>query len=153
GVLLFLTSFARAEAPAINGDPEVKPDGSSRFMVQGEFRSSVDAARDSALHAAQEQMRAWLAKQDPPVHRKPSLETIRREMNPLDHALASEPLEKSNDLMYKMTMEFEMRPQHVRDLREQERVVVGIGTFGGMLAILGVVALFFRIDEWTKGYL
>lgn len=151
GLFALLAPSGRgAELPEPNGEPVLREDGSVRFRAQGEFRSSPQAARDSALQAVQEQMRAWLAKQDPPVRRAPTLDAIGRTVR------QQEPMQEESvagGRMYKATLVVDLTPAHVRDLRERDRAYSGVWTLGGVLAILGVVALFFRIDEWTKGFL
>ncbi len=59
----------------------------------------------------------------------------------------------SNDKMYKITLDVEITPGQVRNLYGRERIALGMWTLGGLMGILGVVALLFRLDEWTKGYL
>ncbi|MCE9530955.1 MAG: hypothetical protein K8T89_07510 [Planctomycetes bacterium] len=152
-ILFSLAAKARAENPAINGEPLIRPNGSIVFLVQGEFRPSVDSARDSALHTAQEKMRDWLSRQDPAIRRAPSMETIRREMKPHEFTLQEEQILNQQDRMYRMMIEVEMQPKHVRALRESERVTLGLWTLGGILGILAVIAALFFVDEWTKGYL
>jgi hypothetical protein len=144
---------ASAETPSARDETALQPDGSVRFVVQGEFRPSVASARESALQVAQERMREWLAKQNPPIRRVPSLETIRREMIRHELSPQEEQILNRKDKMYKVTLEVELQPKQVRSLRERDRVITGMWTLGGLLAILGVLALLFRIDEWTKGYL
>ncbi len=144
---------ARGDTPTVNGDPTIQPDGVACFAVQGEFRPSLASARESALQTAQERMREWLGKQNPPIRRVPSLETIRREMIRHEGPPQQEQILNQKDKMYKVTMEVVLHPKHVRGLRERDRVVTGFWTLGGLLGILGIAAVLFRIDEWTKGYL
>jgi hypothetical protein len=156
GILLLIVGSqwcAGADSPVVNDDPALQPDGSARFVVQGEFRPSIASARESALQVAQERMRDWLSKQNPPIRRVPSLEMIRREMVRHETTPQEEQILNRKDKMYKITMEVELRPKHVHALRERERVVSGMWTLGVLLALLGVVSLLLRIDEWSKGYL
>jgi hypothetical protein len=149
---MWLASRSSAsESPPASGEPEVREDGSVRFRAQGEFRSNQHAARENALHAVQDQMRAWLAKQEPPIRRAPSLDVINREMIHQQEPVQEETVGK--DRMYKITIVVDLTPAHVRDLRERDRAFSGLWTLGAVLAILCVVSLAFRIDEWTKGYL
>ena len=140
-----------AETPVVNGEPLLQPDGTIRFRIQGEFRPSLESARESARQTAQERMRDWLGKQNPPIRRVPSLDNIRR-MVRQEYSPQQEMLNQK-DTMYKITMDVDLHPKNVRDLRERDRVLTGIWTLGGLLALLGIAALLFRIDEWTKGYL
>lgn len=150
-VALFAVSFVQADARNTTGGPELLPDGTRRFVARGDFRGNVAAARDSALVAAQIQIRSWLVQQDPPIRHVPSLDTIRREM--LRHTDQPEEETVLGDREYKVTAIVELRPYHVHSLRSRDRTVSGLWLLGGGLAILGVVAIFLRIDEWTKGFL
>jgi hypothetical protein len=144
---------AKPSAPiAVNGEP-VREGNCWRFRVQGEFRPSVDSARESALRTAQEHIRDWLAKQETPIHHVPSIETIRTRMSVNEIARQEEQILNQSDRMYKMTVAVDLRPELMRELRERDRVGLGVWAFGGVVGILGLVVLLFRVDEWTKGYL
>lgn len=152
-VFMCARSNAQPETPVVNGDPVMQPNGSLRFLVQGEFRPSLNSARESAVQTAQERLREWLGKQYPAVRRVPSLDTIRREMLRHEGPVQQEQILNQKDSMYKVTMEVELKPKHIRELRERDRVVTGMWTLGGLLALLGIAIFLFQIDEWTKGYL
>jgi hypothetical protein len=149
--MMFLISQSLAQSRTPAGDPEIQENGAVRFSVQGKFRGNVNAARDSAVEAAQERLRSWLAEQAPPIRHVPSLDTIRREM--IRQQETPEKEQVDNETQYRVTLSVEMQPSHIRALRARDRTGSGIWMLGGVLAILGVVALFFRVDEWTKGYL
>jgi hypothetical protein len=155
--LLFAGPSLRAAPVVVNGDPFTKSTGALLFRVQGEFRPSIESARESVLHAAQLRLRDWLAQQNPPIRRVPSLDQIYREMKRVEQPPQVEQILISEDnsqvKMYKITMDVEFLPKQIRDLRERDRISFGMRTFGGLLGILGVAALLFRLDEWTKGYL
>ena len=55
--------------------------------------------------------------------------------------------------MYKITLDVEIKPGRSAHLCGRERIALGMWSLGGLLGILGVVALLFHLDEWTKGYL
>lgn len=147
------SNTAEAQTESGRDDLAHQSDGTVRFVVQGEFRTSIASARESALQAAQERMREWLGKQNPPIRRAPSLESIDREMIKKEHSPQEEQILDRKDKMYKVTLEVDLKPKDVRSLRERDRVVSGLWTLGGLLAIIGVIALLFRLEEWTKGYL
>jgi hypothetical protein len=149
--MLFMASIALAETRSTSGDAEIQENGSVRFTVQGKFHSNLNDARHSALLAAQQRLREWLAKQDPPIRHVPTLDVIRREM--LRQQSAPQEGEALNETQYRIEMTVEMQPSHIRALRSRDRTSSGVWLLGGALAILVVVGLFFRIDEWTKGFL
>lgn len=147
-LLLALGSRSAAEQP-INGDPVVQSDGQVRFLVQGEFRGNIDAARESAYRTAQEQLREWLARQSPAVQLVPSIETIRREMNAREFSPQEEAL-SHGDRMYKVTMEVTLSPKLVRELRARQRVATGIWSLGLVVGMLAILATFRWLDRWTR---
>ena len=55
--------------------------------------------------------------------------------------------------MYRVKVAVKVRPEHVRELRSQERASDGLWILAGLGALAGVLAVFFKIDAWTKGYL
>ncbi len=144
-ILMLSASHAWAQTPA------VERGGNVVFVVPGEFRPNVDSATESALRNAQDRIREWLDKQQPPVRHVPSIETIRREMNPRPYAPEEEAILNQNDKMYKVTMEVTLTPKLLRDLRERDRVQVGLGILAGLLSILGIVWVVCRLDEWQPG--
>jgi hypothetical protein len=153
-VALLAASGAGAESPIVKGEPAVQPNGAVRFLVQGKFLPSVEQARESALRTAQDRLRDWLSLQSPPIRTVPTIETILREKMILhEFPPQEEQILDQQDRVYKMTMEIELQPSQVRDLRQRDRLTAALGALGVLLALLGVVVLFFRLDEWTKGYL
>ncbi len=155
-VALLASAAALAESPESNGVPVVQSNGAVRLTAQGDFQSSVAKAKESAWRAAQDRLRDWLAQQSPPIHAVPSMETIRkqqmvvRESAPQEEQILNENL---NEKFYRIKVEVELKPKQMRELRERDRVGASIISLGGLIAMLGLVVAFFRLDEWTKGYL
>src|SRR5207237_10596346 len=56
------------------------------------------------------------------------------------------------DLMF-VEYEVAVSAEQVRELRTQDRVLLGLKVFAGVAAAALAGFLFLRIDEWTKGYL
>ena len=132
-ILICLPSSARVGQPL---DDRGQP---FRFVAQGEYRGQLDAARDSTLHAAQDQLREWLEKQNPPIHRVPSLDAIKRDMLRQENPPQKEKV--LSDTMYKVTMEFELTPVQIRSLRSSDRTATGLWILAGITAILGVLII------------
>jgi hypothetical protein len=55
--------------------------------------------------------------------------------------------------MYRVTVAVRVEPQHIRELRSLERSSEALWVLAGLGGVAGVLAMFFRIDSWTKGYL
>lgn len=151
GLLLLLALGSRSSADQpINGEPVTRSDGQVCFLVQGEFRPSIEAARESAYRTAQERLRDWLARQSPPVRQVPSIETIRKEMNAREYSPQEEQILNQSDRMYKITMEVTLSPKMVRELRERERVALGVWVLGLLTGMLAILATCRWIDRWTQ---
>ncbi len=151
-VVLMGTSATFADMPSVNGDPTETADGREYFRVQGEFRSSADSARESALRNFQDKLRVWLAKKEPPIHHVPDVESIRRDMKAKVVSVQEEQILDSQERMYKMTMEFELLPDQVRALRERDRVAIGLWLLGGSMAIIGFFAIVLRLHGRNRQY-
>jgi len=136
-------------APVAADEPVVQANGNVRFLFRGEFRPNMASARESALQAGQEKMRDWLTRQDPSVHRWPSLDMIRREMNPQELSVQEEQILNQKDRMYKVTMEIELQPKQVRALRGTQRVVEGFWALSSLMTLLSIAAAIFFAHQWT----
>ena len=55
--------------------------------------------------------------------------------------------------MYQAEVAVKVRPEHIRELRARERSSEALWVLAGLGGLAGVLAVFFRIDAWTKGYL
>jgi hypothetical protein len=128
------------------------------FTVPGGWEKSKELARDSAIRAAVDKLHEYLMQQDPPVTHKPTTKFI------LDNKLMIEQLEKTDEeyvpssdatseKMYRMTIALKVDPEHVRELRSRDRSPEVLWILAGLGGLAAVVAGFFRVDSWTKGYL
>jgi hypothetical protein len=160
-IILVASAIARA-GTADASVPTLGSDGAVRFKATGKFRPTKTAAHESALSAAQEKIRTWLSSQNPPINRVPSLETVSKDMvrNPserevdasLDDDGKTEPGLKLGT-MYIGTLEIELTSAQIRELRARERCLSGLWLLGEIMTVFGVILVFFRFEEWTKGYL
>jgi hypothetical protein len=132
-----------------------------RLRVEGEWRSSPEKALADALEAAQKHLYAELSGLKPPIHFVPEPAVINDKLvvsHSPEERVFPFPSDRADgtidhQTMVKMTLDLEVRPGHLRELRREERVASGGWLLGGVSALLAVVALFFRFDEWTRGYL
>ena len=155
----FVGHAARAVALSPNGASEPAPPepGSYVFNARGGLQDSEDKARDDALDEAQKRIRIHLLSQDPPIRRFPSLETIRTEMVRRWGVIAEERIKDPDSplrgtVWYRTSVEIELKPEHIRELRGEQRSLTAAWWVGGLAAVAAVVAMFFRFDESTKGY-
>ena len=125
-----------------------------RFQVQGGWYPNEDKALESALEEAQDQLKAQLASLDPPVGRLPDVSYIRDKLVRKKYPPAKKWFEDPTNADYiMMTLDIEVLPEHLRTLRREERVASAAWLMGGTSLLVAVVSLFFRFEEWTKGYL
>ncbi|QVL32219.1 hypothetical protein KIH39_25855 [Telmatocola sphagniphila] len=156
-----------SQAADLDTEKDVKKtnDGTVTFVVR---TKSPKANREEALEAGLEDAQAFISNY---LHQKehccaytPSIDFIRQNMlkNTIPH---EEPFPSSNspgetngkrsDLGYFYTVELQLEmPQSMeQQFRKAGRVVSGLWALGCSVAALLVIGAFFRLDEWTKGYL
>jgi hypothetical protein len=141
-----LVPRSRAEA-APKGPTEISE------SVEGEWSSSPEAARESALRAAQRRLQIVLAETTPPVNRAPSLDMIQDELIIGVHREQERFEGRINGTMYKITLDLKVGPNALKELRREDRVAWAAWLMGGISIVLGLVSIGFRLDEWTRGYL
>jgi hypothetical protein len=121
------------------------------FLATGEFESTKEKARESAIQAALEKLHEHLQQQNPPIHRMPTSEMVRKMLLNDQEKVLEEPVDGGT--MYKMTVAVRVEPEHVREVRSRERSSEALWVLAGLAGLGAVLAVFFRIDSWTKGYL
>jgi len=141
-----------------------KPEEPTFTVVSTTFFPTKEKAREDAIQAAVDRVHDYLLQQEPPVTRMPSIEMVRKMV--IKHPKASEadaefgvvtaqPVEspgKTEDY-YQVEIAIKVRPEHIRELRSKDRSSEALWVLAGLAGLAAVVAGFFRIDAWTKGYL
>jgi hypothetical protein len=136
------------------------------FTVAGDaYDATKEKARETAIHEAVQKVHDYLLEQDPPVNRMPTIEMVRKML--IKHPGASEadaefglvreqPIEPPGgkvETRYQVEVAVKVRPEHIRELRSQERSSEALWVLAGLAGLALVCAVFFKIDAWTKGYL
>jgi hypothetical protein len=128
------------------------------LTVQGGFEKSKELARESAIRAAVDKLHDYLLEQNPPVTQKPNTKFIRKllidqleKIEPSDEPIMSR--DGKPEQMYRATIALKVDAEQIRDLRSQDRSSEALWILAGLGGLAAVVAGFFRIDAWTKGYL
>jgi hypothetical protein len=125
--------------------------------------SNVAEAEEDALTNARSVIEERLAKLDPPVVYRPSLNEVKNEFARKDSLTTHPPSQaereelakhavSSNKLLY-AELDVEVTADQIRELRTRDRVSLALRAFSGLTFIALASFLFLRADEWTKGYL
>ena len=104
---------------------------------------NTEEGRAACLRLTRGLLRAHLAEQDPPITIVPSEEWIEKN-------LITSSVPTSDGLIQ---LKLELTPEQMRQLRSEQRMYDSGRLFGVILAGIGVVFLFLRLDHWTRGYL
>jgi hypothetical protein len=123
--------------------------------------TAAEAEKD-ALEQAQRRIEEKLAELDPPVRHRPTVAEVKarylRKDSLQPRPLSAEQKEEyararlRTDLVF-VDCEVTVSAEQVRELRAQDRVLLGLKVIGGVAAAALAGFLFLRLDEWTKGYL
>jgi hypothetical protein len=137
--------------PAVaENTPKAQP-----WRVTGYGKDRADAEAD-AWEKAQQQVADYLAGLNPPVEWRPSPEYVKE--------LAKQPPEvegpeeRAVGKVYKVTLTVDVGShlqdilKHDRHHRMEVRQLLLAKVLGGLVVLLAVVALYFRLEEYTKGY-
>ena len=132
-----------------------KPPEEPTFRIQGGLETTREAARESAIRAAVDEVLKRLTEEQPPVYKRPPMELVRRMIldgqdRVIDHQIQ---FPTGTETRFEVEVAVKIRPEHIRELRSQERASDGLWVLAGLGGLAGVLALFFKIDTWTKGYL
>ena len=128
------------------------------LTATGGFEGTKEKARDSAIRAAVEKLHDYLLQQDPPVERMPTTKFVRKLLIESQEKVTDtdDPVltgSGSSEKMYRVTVALKVNPEHIRELRSQERSAEALWVLAGLGGLAAVFAGFFRLDAWTKGYL
>ena len=126
-------------------------------------------AEKDALEQAQRRIEEKLAELDPPVRHRPTLAEVKanylrkdsrhprrlteEQKKAYEKTFADAGLKYDLDSLVFVDYEVTVSAEQVRELRAQDRVLLGLKVFAGVAAAALAGFLFLRIDEWTKGYL
>jgi hypothetical protein len=144
----------RSARPSQPAEPPKPPE--PNVTAQGGFEKSKELARESAIRAAVDKLHEYLLEQDPPVTHRPTTKFVRKVMIEQLEKVDEENVLSSDgksEKMYRVTIALKVDGEHVRELRSQDRSSEALWILAGLGGLAAVVAGFFRIDAWTKGYL
>jgi hypothetical protein len=141
-------AFEGAPVAADNGPKPMQP-------VVGYGRKLEDAEQD-ALEKAHKEVLDYLASQNPPVQWQPSPEYVSR--NLVKHREEEGPEQREIGPVYKVTLTVDVGShlqdilKHDRHHRMEVRQLLLAKVLGGLVVLFAIAALYFRLEEYTKGY-
>ncbi len=121
-----------------------------------------EAALNDALIMARIEVMKQLQALEPPVEAKPSMVAMKHEYMKKDSLHEIQPddavreewkASKLNSNRIWVELDVELTEDHVQRLRSSDRVTLMLRVAGVFLTIFAAVYGFFRLDDWTKGYL
>lgn len=140
------------------GQAVVSSSKATLLRIEGDWQTSREEAFRKALEAAQEQVLAHLREQGWRVETRPTLQDVQTKM------LRNQQEEErtfDNDVgrLRRFVLEVQITPEvrdHLlkqdRELRTQQRMLWLGKVLSGLVIFLAAAAIYFRLDEWTKGY-
>lgn len=156
-----LAAHAAADSPRHAAKTDIDRTSFSKTIT--EFGLSAEDAEQVARKTARTEVKEFLRHQDPPlVWRRPTDELDKFVVK--DSVQTEEITEQEQKLRelgfrYRTTLKVEVKPRDYREILEadyqheleQRHWLVG-KALAGLVVLLGTVAVYFRLDEWTKGY-
>jgi hypothetical protein len=143
-------------AQAIKNPPDATPEKNPTWVVQGWAEKREDAEQ-FALQKAQEEVVAHFAKQGISLGWVPPLTYIEKlvKSRSSERKAFDEPL----GIVDEVSLQVELSSRDVRDIlkhdrdqRARVRMMFTGKVLAGLVALFGVVAGYFRLEEATKGY-
>jgi hypothetical protein len=127
------------------------------WKVTGYGKTIQDAEQD-ALERAHKEVLDYLAGLNPPVEWQPSVDYVARKL--VKQREEDGPKMREFGPVYEMTLTIDVASnqqqqdilKHDRQHRMEVRQLVLLKIVGGLVALLAVVAVYFRLEEYTKGY-
>jgi hypothetical protein len=138
------------QAPAAENAPKTLP-----WKVTG-YGRKIEEAEQDALEKAHKEVLDYLAGLNPPVEWRPSLDYVNR--NLVRQREEEGPEQREIGPVSKMTLTVDVGShlqdilKHDRHHRMEVRQLLMAKVLGGLVVLLAVVALYFRLEEYTKGY-
>jgi hypothetical protein len=150
---------AQEPAQAEGSDPAaaVVEDGTARWTVRGAGQTRDDA-KEMALKEAHQKVVEYLARQNPPIEWRPTADYV------VSARLVKEERSEKKDsptlgLTYWSILDVQLGPKAFRDILEMDRQarvlqreILVAKVLAVLVSIFTAVALYFRLDEATKGY-
>jgi hypothetical protein len=148
---------APAMAAAPDGPPR-KPQSRFTLTVEGWGETEKDAEHD-ALKKAQNEIRAYLVEQNHPLQWRPSLEYIHDHLVKQSPPLPDKDFGEPVNTLHGICLRIEISPKDWQEMLRQDRLMRADARMMllakllvGVVAFLGAVAGYLRLEEMTKGY-
>jgi hypothetical protein len=156
-----LKRIRSARAPAPRRLPEAPPRGVDRnysLDVEGRGLTEKDAEQN-ALKGAQDEVRVFLAEQNHSFEWRPSLDYINNHLVKKSDPLPPEDFGDPLGTLQGVVLHLEIGSKDWQDMLRQDRLaradsrmLLLAKLLVGLVALLGAVAGYLRLEEMTKGY-
>ncbi|VTS05161.1 hypothetical protein [Tuwongella immobilis] len=125
-----------------------------RLRVESSWQPSPERALDDAIESAWLKLQVHLEHAQPPIRSSLSRERIRTLVQnpqiPARMEWFGPPIAAN---MYKQTIELELAPEILRELRARDRVTSALVGIGSGFFVLALIVGLWKINDWTLGYL
>lgn len=127
------------------------------FQARGNYLPTLEEARESALEKARDRLATILRSHGIQRFMLPSLDWIERQLVLKEYTRQNretiEDQELENKELVQLTYQLQLTPTHMRAFRKMERTSLSAIAVG-LLAVAFLASwLYYRLDEWSKGYL
>jgi hypothetical protein len=145
---------AKGQDPVPSTLPSKRMDGKTLILtVRGDLRPTVEKAKESALEEAQAFLIRLLQAEGIALPWEPSVEWVEQNLLSPGNPIKKETADFEGKPYTSWTIELRIDPEHLRYFRQQDRVRWGAFITGLGIALFIVIAIYYRLDDWSKGYL
>lgn len=149
---VFCLAIATPNRPAKSPVPSSEP-FAIHFQVRGDYRPTQDEARESTLEKARDELREILVSRGIQRFILPSLDWIDRELAVRKSEHATPAVLEDGTALIQLTIDFKLDSSHIRSFRKMERSSLSAIVVGLLAVVFLASWLYYRLDEWSKGYL
>ena len=121
--------------------------------VTGGFQESQEKARRDAIQVAQEQIKDHLRTMEKPIQRTPAFDYINDRMVKGVTFTEQDLGTVSKERFYRATVKIEMNSTDLKTLRSRDRSANLALVLLGSSLLIGIAALFFKVDAYTGGHI
>jgi hypothetical protein len=159
--LVLLAGGVCTAAGAVTHRAQISASGDAKYpsWTVTAWGKTPQDGNEVALDKALKEVESYLARQDPPVHWKPSRDWVDRNLVKTRHQEVKVLNDEDLGDGYDVTLKVEVGPKQYREILERDREervkqrdLLLARILAGVVALLVAVVGYLRLDEATKGY-